>query len=103
MRFSASLLLSLSLIAFPAACASPPDLKVPDKSASPQDDLTLAKNMRQKGDAATASRLLEDAAAKQPDNKDVLTQLGGALIESGQAEQAVEVYDRLIALDPQSP
>ncbi|MCE2927443.1 MAG: tetratricopeptide repeat protein [Rickettsiales bacterium] len=64
--------------------------------------LALARLYRQAGQGAQAVTLMQQAEIRQPDNEDVLAQLGYALIDAGQFKEAVEVFDKLTAINHKS-
>ncbi|MDE3059701.1 MAG: tetratricopeptide repeat protein [Pseudomonadota bacterium] len=70
------------------------------KKADTQGVVQAADNLRKSGDAGGAVRMLRDAQAKTPEDPDVLLHLGYALIAADEPEEAVNIFDKLLALHP---
>lgn len=60
--------------------------------------IELASMTRKMGNPQQALMLMRSAQDKEPANTGVMTQLGYALIDSGQIKEAVAVFDRLMAM-----
>lgn len=63
----------------------------------------LSATERRRGNAEEAVHIMTQMNARFPDNPAVLSQLGHALTDLGRTGDAVTVFDRLIALEPQNP
>ncbi|MDE3015524.1 MAG: tetratricopeptide repeat protein [Pseudomonadota bacterium] len=93
--------LAFALFVFLAACTPPTQAKnAAGASGQKRDDIQEARQLRQSGKAAEAVTLLQAAAVKQPDNPELLAQLGYAQIANSQPEDAINTFDRLIAIAP---
>lgn len=73
-----------------------------EENAPAQAYVGLANSYRKIGKSAEAVALLRDAKERWPDEAKVLNALGLALIDTQQAEEAVELFDALIAFDPKN-
>jgi Flp pilus assembly protein TadD len=62
--------------------------------------LELAAANRKLGKTSDAIAILQQAEKKHPQDEALLMQLGYALIDANQPEEAVQLFDRLIALNP---
>lgn len=70
---------------------------------TPGAKLALATVTRKAGQPDKALAMLEQEAARRPDDVEVLKQLGYAQIESGKPEAAIGTFDKLLAISPGSP
>lgn len=75
-------------------------IKLDPNALAPQ--LALVRYHLQKREAATALPLVQKLAAAHPNNPQVLDVLGRSLVATGDLPQAVNVFTRLIAQQPQA-
>jgi Flp pilus assembly protein TadD len=64
--------------------------------------LALVRIYRQERDHTLAVALMRNAEKTHPANEEILAQLGYSLIESGEYEEAVAVFDKLTAINHRS-
>ncbi len=76
--------------------------KIRSGTASAEDYITFAGNLRKSGNADDAADVLHKAQIKYPDNTEILRQLGIAMIDANHAIQAIEVFDVLAAIEPKN-
>jgi hypothetical protein len=77
------------------APASPDGVEAADMSDAP----TAGAEAYARGDAAAAVEAYSDAVVANPENADALNNLGQSLVRAGKARQAMQYFDRAIAVN----
>ncbi len=65
--------------------------------------LARARRLLARGDGAGAQHLLEPLLAEQPDNLNLLVAMGSAMAEQGQFDEALRIFQKALALQPDNP
>lgn len=98
-RLNLAATLAVLLLALGAPLALAEDETIsPDSSSNA--DFTKLKTLVDAGDYSTALPQLQALDTKMPNNPDVLNLIGFSLRKTGHADQALDFYNRALALKP---
>jgi len=76
-------------------------VSAPEAAATPEDpDYTTAVKAIERGNFATAQKLLEGVVARDPKNADAFNWLAYSMRQSGDPTGAIPVYQKALAIDP---